>query len=63
MTPRTGRPKVDNPRTRMVTARFNEAEHETLKAAAEGAGQDLGPWCRATLLAAAKRAAKASPKA
>ena len=56
MNPRTGRPKAENPRERMVTARLTETEHGLVTAAAQKAGQPLGLWMRERLLAAARRA-------
>lgn len=55
MTPRIGRPPSDNPRTHMVTLRLTDDELAACKAAADKAGQSIGPWARGRILAAAKR--------
>lgn len=55
MTPRTGRPKSANPRTRTAVARLTDDEYATLAAAASKAGLTLGEWMRQRLLASAKR--------
>lgn len=55
MSPRTGRPPIDNPRTDTIKFRVTPDEHATVSAAAERAGQNLADWMRAKLLSAAKR--------
>lgn len=56
MSPRTGRPKSDNPRGNAIHIRLADDELAQCRTAAEQAGQPLGEWTRAKLLAAAKRA-------
>jgi hypothetical protein len=52
---RTGRPHSDDPRTVNRAIRLTETEDAEVRAAAERAGQTVALWCRARLLAAAKR--------
>jgi len=54
--PRTGRPKVDNPRRNVQSVRLSDDELLAVMQAAERAGQDVGPWMRDKVVAAAKRA-------
>jgi hypothetical protein len=53
--PRTGRPRVDNPRKNVQSVRLSDEELLLVMAAAERAGQDVGPWMREKVLSAAKR--------
>jgi hypothetical protein len=53
--PRTGRPPSDDPRTVTRGIRLTETEDAAIRAAAERAGQPVAEWCRARLVAAAKR--------
>lgn len=55
MSPRTGRPKLDNPRTETVRYRVTTDELATLAAAAVRAGQTVTDYCRDRALAAARR--------
>lgn len=55
MTARIGRPPADNPRRNAVPIRLADDEYAAIKAAAQRAGQTVGEWARAKLLAAAKR--------
>jgi hypothetical protein len=54
--PRTGRPKVDNPRRNVQSVRLSDDELIAVMQAAEKAGQDVGPWIRDKAVAAARRA-------
>jgi uncharacterized protein (DUF1778 family) len=56
MSPRTGRPPSDNPRTKVVPLRFTPDEWQAIYDAAERAGKNAGSWMREKLNAAAKRA-------
>jgi hypothetical protein len=56
MSPRTGRPKVDDPHKRVVSVRLTEQEHEACVEAAQKSGQRLGAWMRASAVIAVKRA-------
>lgn len=55
MTPRTGRPPVDNPRTIHRAVWLTPDEAALLDAAVERSGQTRADWMRQRLLAAAKR--------
>jgi prolyl-tRNA editing enzyme YbaK/EbsC (Cys-tRNA(Pro) deacylase) len=55
MSPRTGRPKTDNPRSNAVHIRFADDELAQVKEAAEDAGTSTGDYMRTVILAAAKR--------
>lgn len=55
MSPRTGRPPIDNPRTETIKFRATREERAAIAAAAERAGQTLADWMRGKLIAAAKR--------
>ncbi len=56
MSPRTGRPPSDNPRTNVVPVRYADDEMKILKAAADKAGLRTGEYIRKKSLAAARRA-------
>lgn len=51
-----GRPPSENPRGKVVSVRLTPDEHAAASAAAQRAGQGLGPWMRDRIVAAAKRA-------
>lgn len=53
--PRTGRPKVDNPRDHVVSVRLTATEREQCAAAADNAGDSISNWIRTKAVAAAKR--------
>lgn len=53
--PRTGRPKLDNPRSETVRFRVTAEELSTLTEAAEKAGQSVTDFSRDRALTAAKR--------
>lgn len=53
--PRTGRPRIDNPRSEILRVRLTADERDMLAAAADRAGQSLTAWTRARLIIAAKR--------
>jgi hypothetical protein len=55
MTPRTGRPPSDNPRTVVLSVRVTADEAAKLTVAAEAAGVPVTTWLRERGLAAAKR--------
>jgi uncharacterized protein (DUF1778 family) len=55
MSPRTGRPPSDNPRTEILRIRLAANELAVIVAAAEQAGQTIADWARTELDAAAKR--------
>jgi uncharacterized protein (DUF1778 family) len=55
MSPRTGRPRSDNPRSNAVHIRLTDDELALCRTAAENAGQTVGEWMREKLIAAAKR--------
>jgi uncharacterized protein (DUF1778 family) len=55
MSPRTGRPRADNPRTINRAMRLTADEDALLTAAAERDGKPIAEWMRSKLLAAAKR--------
>lgn len=50
MTPRTGRPPIDNPRTEIIRIRFTPDERDALQRAADEAGQPLALWMHDDLL-------------
>ncbi len=52
--PRTGRPRSDNPRTRMVNSRLTEEEYLALAQAAEEAGVTVSEYVRSQALSAAR---------
>lgn len=54
MSPRTGRPKLDNPHAKVVSVRLTAQEYEQAVACAEAAGMALGPWMRARITSARK---------
>lgn len=56
MSPRTGRPPSENPRTVVLSVRVTPDEAAKLHAAAEAADQAVTAWLRDKGLAAAKRA-------
>lgn len=56
VSPRTGRPKSDDPRIHVVSLRFTADEYELVKAAAGRFDVPAAAWARGRLLAAAKRA-------
>lgn len=55
MSPRTGRPRLDNPRTETVRYRVTADELAQLTAAALKAGQTVTDYARDKALAAARR--------
>lgn len=55
MTPRTGRPKLDNPRSQIVRFRVTADELDRLTTAAGKAGQTVADYCRDRSISAAKR--------
>lgn len=55
MTPRTGRPRLDNPRREIVRFRVTADELARLAAAAEKASQVVADYCRDRALSASKR--------
>jgi len=56
MSPRTGRPPLENPRSNARHVRLSDDELKLTMAAADKAGQSWGDWAREKLIAAAKRA-------
>lgn len=58
VSPRTGRPKSDNPRVHVVSIRLTAEEMQLVKQAAGRYDLPTGEWTRSRLLAAAKRALK-----
>jgi uncharacterized protein (DUF1778 family) len=55
MSPRTGRPPLDNPRSETIKFRATPDDADLIRAAAQRAGMNLADWMRMKLLAAAKR--------
>lgn len=56
MSPRTGRPKSENPRNRVMPLRLTEDEHALITAAAGKTGQPASEYVRDAAVAKAKRA-------
>jgi uncharacterized protein (DUF1778 family) len=55
MSPRTGRPPSEDPRSVVLSLRLTTAESEALREAADRAGQPVTVFVRERALAAAKR--------
>jgi len=55
MSPRTGRPKSDNPHVKVVSVRLTQAEYDACLDAATRKEAGIGPWMRERLVAAARR--------
>jgi uncharacterized protein (DUF1778 family) len=55
MTPRTGRPPSDNPRSVVLSVRVTADEAARLSKAADAAGVPVTAWIRDRALAAARR--------
>lgn len=60
MSPRTGRPRSDDPRAEIITVRFTAGEYAEVKAAVEASGKPVSVWIREASLRTAKRARKPS---
>lgn len=56
MSPRTGRPKSDNPRSRVVPLRLTEDEHSLIAGAANQDGKPLSEYIRSAAVNKAKKA-------
>jgi uncharacterized protein (DUF1778 family) len=54
MPPRTGRPPTGNARNNVVPVRYNQTEHDQVKAAAEAAGVPVSEFIRDASLDAAR---------
>lgn len=59
MSPRTGRPKTDNPRTNINRVRLSDDEQERLKEVAADAELEPSVWLREAALAAIEKALRA----
>ena len=53
---RPGRPPAEDPRNRVISVRLTQGEYEAVKDAANRYDLPLSEWCRARLVAAARRA-------
>lgn len=51
-----GRPPSANPHDKVVSVRLTQAEYDAALRAADQARMGLGPWMRARIVGAAKRA-------